>query len=73
MRQLSAIPTLPADRGRLLSAKQVADELLGGHKSARWVRQRMSGPGTGRLKMGHRTVFWYEYPARTWIASHLQQ
>lgn len=61
-------PTLPEDLGRLLSAEQVANELLGGHKSERWVRRYMGSPEAGRLVLGHRSVFWYENLAKAWLA-----
>ena len=73
MKALRLAPDLepPVDHGRVLSAEQVANELLGGQKGPRWVRRHLSGPGSGKLVLGHSSVFWYENMAKQWIASHL--
>ena len=55
-------PTLPPpDRGRLLTAAQVA-ALVGGVSSA-WVRREVPH----KLQLGHSTVRWYELDVRAWL------
>jgi hypothetical protein len=56
---------LPAARGRLLTAAQVAAELFSGTVSPAWVRRHVPG----KLVLGHSTVRWYELDVRAWIAS----
>lgn len=51
----------PPDRGRLLTAAQVAD-LVGG-VSAAWVRRHVPH----KLQLGHSTVRWYESDVRGWL------
>ena len=51
------------DRGRLLTAAQVAHELFGSTVSPAWVRRTVPG----KIILGHSTVRWYEYDVRTWI------
>lgn len=51
----------PADRGRLLTAAQVAAEVFSGNVSPRWVREHVTA---GRQKLGHRTVLWHENEVR---------
>jgi hypothetical protein len=54
----------PPDRGRLLTATQVAAELLAGTVSPGWVRRHI----TPKVVLGHSTVRWYEADVRDWIA-----
>ena len=51
----------PPDRGRLLSASEVA-RLIGG-VSAAWVRRQVPH----KLTLGHSTVRWYEADVRRWL------
>jgi len=55
----------PPDRGRLLTASQVAAELLGGTVTPSWVLQHIPG----KLTLGHRTIRWYEQDVRGWLES----
>ena len=57
-------PEPPPDRGRLLTATQVAAELLGGTVSPAWVRRTIPG----KLRLGQRTVRWYRDDVLRWIA-----
>jgi predicted DNA-binding transcriptional regulator AlpA len=56
--------TAPVDRGRLLTASQVATECFSGTVSATWVKRRVPG----KLILGHSTVRWYEADVLGWIA-----
>lgn len=58
------MPTLPPDRGELLTADEVARKLLKGQVKAAWVKKHV--PYVVRL--GHRTLFWYEHDVLRWIA-----
>lgn len=60
----------PPDRGRLLSADQVASDLFYGHVTAAWVKRNVRA---GRFRVGHRTIAWFEHDVRAWIASHRQE
>jgi len=53
----------PPDRGRLLTAAQVAAELLGGTVSPSWVRRHVPH----KLTLGHSTCRWYELDVREWL------
>jgi hypothetical protein len=59
-----------ADRGRLMSAPDVAQLVCDGRLSARWVIERM-GPTIG-LKPGREWLF-YEADARKWWAKYLER
>ena len=54
----------PPDRGRLLTAEQVAD-LIGGGVSTAWVRANVPH----KLTLGRRTVRWYERDVYEFLAS----
>ncbi len=56
---------LPAARGRLLTADQVAAELFNGTVSPAWVRRHVPG----KIVLGHSTVRWYEFDVLAWIAA----
>lgn len=58
-------PKLPRDRGRLLTAAQVATELFFGTVSPTWVRRHV----TPKVVLGHSTVRFYEHDVLHWIAS----
>ncbi len=53
----------PADRGRLLTAAQVAAELFNGTMSATWVRRNVPH----KVVLGHSTVRWYAGDVQAWI------
>lgn len=55
------------DKGPLLTADQVASEILNGTLSPAWVRLRMRDPESGRIQLGKRTVRWYANLARAWV------
>ena len=54
----------PPDRGRLLTAAQVAAELFNQTVSPAWVRRHVPH----KVVLGHSTVRWYEHDVLTWIA-----
>ena len=53
----------PVDRGRLLTADQVAAELFNGSVSAAWVRRNVPH----KVVLGHSTVRWYAGDVQEWI------
>jgi len=53
----------PPDRGRLLTAAQVAAELLGGTVCPVWVRRHV----LPKVVLGHSTVRWYAADVRAWL------
>jgi hypothetical protein len=55
----------PPDRGRLLTAEQVAAELFSGTVSPAWVRRHVPH----KIVLGHSTVRWYELDVLEWIAA----
>lgn len=60
-----APPDLPPDRGRLMTAEQVATELLGGTVKPSWVRRHVPD----KVILGHSTVRWWELDVRRWLES----
>ena len=55
----------PVDRGKLLTAAQVASELFNGSVSGAWIRKNVPQ----KVVLGHSTVRWYEADVRTWIST----
>ena len=55
----------PPDRGKLMNAEDVAGPIYGGRVTACWVRRHVPG----KMNMGHRTKFWWEYEVIEWINS----
>lgn len=53
------------DGGRLMNARQIADEILGGHVSPEWVRRNVPG----KITLGHSTVMWHEDEVWEWVNS----
>lgn len=53
----------PVPRGRLLSAEQVATDLLHSSLSPAWVRRNLPH----RIELGHSTVRWFETDVMAWI------
>ena len=53
----------PPDRGRLMTAKQVAEGIFGGSVSAAWVRRTVGY----KRRLGHSTVRWFESDVLAWI------
>ena len=53
----------PADRGRLLTADQVAAESFNSTVSAAWVRRNVPH----KVVLGHSTVRWYAGDVQAWI------
>ena len=62
-RSAARVPAPPPDRGRLLSADQVASDVFGGHVSPLWVRRNVPG----KIKLGHVKRAWWEYDVRFWL------
>ena len=54
-----------ADRGRLLTAAQVAGQLFNGTVSAAWVRRNVPY----KVVLGHSTVRWYAADVQAWIST----
>jgi len=61
------VPLPPPNRGRLLTAAQVAETI--GSVSSAWVRRYVPH----KLRLGHSTVRWYEHDVLTWIESRQEQ
>jgi hypothetical protein len=61
------IPRLPSHppmpRGRLMDAETVARDVLQGAHSAQWVKRYVPH----KIRLGHRTVRWYEDDVRRYI------
>ncbi len=55
----------PPDRGRLMNAYHVAEQVYGGARGPKWVLRNVPG----KMTMGHRTVMWWEYDVIAWIDS----
>ncbi len=55
----------PADRGRLLTAAQVATELFTDTVSAAWVRRNIPH----KVVLGHSTVRWYAADVQAWVGT----
>ena len=55
----------PPDRGKLMNAADIVSDLYRGRVKACWVRRHVPG----KMTMGHRTVFWWEYEVIQWIDS----
>src|SRR2546422_848597 len=55
----------PPDRGRLLTAAQVATDLFHGTVSATWVRRSVPN----KVVLGHSTIRWYVYDVQAWISA----
>jgi predicted DNA-binding transcriptional regulator AlpA len=53
----------PVDKGRLLTAEQVAQELMSGTVSAGWVRRQVPF----KVVLGHSTVRWFEHDVQAWL------
>jgi hypothetical protein len=58
---------LPPNRGRLMTAAQVATEIFNGTVTAGWVRRNAP-----KVTLGHSTVRFYETDVREWIESRRQ-
>lgn len=56
----------PPDRGRLLSAADVATECFSGKVTAQWVRRNVRP----KVRLGHSTCLFYEHDVRRWIDQH---
>jgi hypothetical protein len=54
----------PPNRGRLMTAAQVAAELFCGTVSGAWVRRNVPY----KIVLGHSTVRWWERDVLDWIA-----
>ncbi len=55
----------PADRGRLLTAAQIAADLFNGTVSTAWVRRNVPQ----KVVLGHSTVRWYAADVQAWIGT----
>ncbi len=55
----------PVDRGKLLTAAQVASELFNGTVSAAWVRRNVPQ----KVVLGHSTIRWYVADVQVWIST----
>ncbi len=66
---MSVVPLPPRSVGRLLTPEQVANEIFGKKVTAKWVRTHIS---VGRIRMGHRTIFYEEDTLRAWLARQVE-
>ena len=55
----------PPDRGRLMNAHHVAEQLYSGERSPKWVLRNVPG----KMNLGHRTKMWWEYDVIAYINS----
>ena len=53
------------DRGRLMTAREIAQDIFRDHKSAEWVRRNLPN----KVVLGHSTVMWYEADVWEFIES----
>ena len=58
-------PEPPVNRGRLLTAAQVAAELFNDSVSTAWVRRNVPH----KVVLGHSTVRWYAGDVQAWIST----
>lgn len=63
-RQPDATPDAPRDRGRLLSTKDVSEEIYRGAKSVWWVTHHFAPDY--KITQG-RHAFWWEGDAYAWL------
>jgi hypothetical protein len=70
VRAVALVPQAPPDRGRLLDADQVAVEVFSGQVTPHWVKRNLRA---GRVKIGARTVRWWEHEARGWLNRQTEQ
>lgn len=56
-------PAIPAPRGPLMDAQQVATELMAGTVTETWVRRNLPG----KVKLSHRTVRWFRDDVVRWL------
>lgn len=52
-------------RGRLMTAREIAEQIFGGHKSGEWIRRTIPN----KVVLGHSTVMWYEADVWEFIES----
>jgi hypothetical protein len=57
------VPEPPPDRGRFLTAAQVAADVLNGAVSPAWVRRRLPY----KVRLGHSTVGWIEADVKAYL------
>lgn len=55
----------PPDRGRLMDSEEVAEEILGGARTERWVRRNVPH----KMRLGYSTVRWWEADVMKWLDS----
>jgi len=59
------IPPVPPDRGRLLDAVEISQQLLCGKRSPDWVLDHVPG----KMALGHSTKVWWEFEVIAWLDS----
>jgi hypothetical protein len=57
----------PPDRGRLLDPETVARGVFNGTVSRAWIVRNVRGAGSGRVKLSHRKVAFWENDVRQWL------
>ena len=57
--------TTTSNRGRLMKAREIAQDIFRDHKSAEWVRRNLPN----KVVLGHSTVMWYEADVWEFIES----
>ena len=63
MASIATQPGPPPDRGRLVTATQLAQSVFGGTVSAAWVRRNVPF----KVVLGHSTVRWFENDVTRWV------
>lgn len=58
-------PVLSSERGRLMSAAEIATEIFRGSVTPTWVKRNVAP--SRKLRLGHSTVRWYEADVHSWI------
>jgi hypothetical protein len=53
------------NRGRVLSAQQIATEFFSDTRKEKWVRKTVAP--TRRMRLGHSTLRWYERDVMEWL------
>ncbi len=54
----------PPDRGRLLTAEEVAADIFRGQVTRQWVLRNVKA---GKVRIGHVKRGWWEYDVRRWL------
>lgn len=53
------------DRGPLLNARQIRQQIFAGSRTERWIRKNVAP--SKRIRLGHSTLLWYERDVFVWV------